>query len=359
MTKSCLQRIRVMAVVAFALLSVFLLASCRKSGGGNTGALTLNGAGATFPYPLYAKWIDEYKAVNPDLNINYQSIGSGGGIKELTAGTVDFGASDAPLSDEDQQAMPGKVLHLPMTAGAVVVAYHLPGVKQGLKLTPEVLAGIYLGTITKWSDRKITALSPGVKLPTLAIAVVHRSDGSGTSFLFTSYLAAVDRSWAKRVGAGKSVNWPAGIGGKGNEGVAGVLKQTPGSIGYVELAFAEQNGLAYAALRNSAGEFVQPSIASVQAAAAAVAEKMRTDVRVSLINAPGKQAYPISGFTYIMIYADQADARKGEALLAFLKWANTDGQQYAGALQYAPLPQAVTAMNTEALQGVTLAGKAQ
>lgn len=320
--------------------------------------IALNGAGATFPYPLYAKWIDAYKTIKSNVSINYQSIGSGGGIKELQAGTVDFGASDVPLNNDETRRMPAPVIHLPMTAGAVALAYNLPGVAKGLKLTPDVVTGMFMGDITKWNDVKITALNPGVKLPNIAVAIIHRSDGSGTTYLFTSYLAAVSKAWADKVGAGKSVNWPAGIGGKGNEGVAGVLKQSPGSLGYVELAYADQNKLAYAALQNSAGQFVLPSIDSVKAAATSVSAHIQKDVRTPLINTPGKAAYPISGFTYILIYQTQKDAQKGAALLDFLTWATRDGQQYAAPLGYAQLPDAVITANEAALKTVTIAGQA-
>jgi len=285
--------------MAAGLLGVLVLASsCGQK------AVSLNGAGATFPFPLYSKWFDEYGKSNPDVQINYQSIGSGGGIKQLREGTVDFGASDAPLSDEEVKAMPAPVVHLPMVAGAVALAYNLPDVPTGLKLSSEVVAGIFLGEIKKWNDKQIAALNPEVKLPARDITVAHRSDGSGTTYIFTHYLAAVSKTWATKVGAGKSVSWPAGIGGKGNEGVAGVLTKTPGSIGYVELAYADQNGLTVAALKNRAGAFVMPGIDSTTAAAAAAVEAMKKDVRVSIVDSSGGDAYPISGFTYILLYKD-------------------------------------------------------
>lgn len=348
------------------LLGILLLASsCAKQGTNttsngsrsSTANINLNGAGATFPFPIYSKWFDEYGKANPEVRINYQSIGSGGGIKQLQAGTVDFGASDAPLSDAEVKQMPTPVIHLPMVAGAVALAYHLPGVATGLKLSPEVLAGMFLGTITKWNDPKITALNPGMKLPALPVTIAHRSDGSGTTYIFTNYLAAVSPAWKAKVGAGKSVNWPAGIGGKGNEGVAGVLTQRPGSIGYVELAYAEQNKLPVAAVRNAAGQFAMPTIDSTTAAASGAISAMKKDVRVSIVNAPGAKAYPISGFTYILLYKEQKDATKGKALVDFLQWAITDGQQYAAPLKYAPLPAAVVAINKQALATVTRNGK--
>jgi phosphate transport system substrate-binding protein len=317
-----------------------------------TGAkITLTGAGATFPYPLYSKWIAEYATINPQININYQSIGSGGGIQQLKAGTVDFGASDAPLSDEEMKAMPASVVHIPTVAGAVAVIYNLPGLTKPVRLSADTLARIYLGEIKSWNDSRIAGLNPGVKLPKLAIAVAHRSDGSGTSYIFTHYLAAVSSSWAKKVGPGKSVDWPVGIGGKGNEGVTGIVKQTPGAVGYVELAYAEQNKLAYAQLQNLAGNFVSPNLDSTTAAAAGALSEMQKDVRVSIVNAPGEQAYPISGFTYILLYQTQ-DPKKKSALLDFLNWAIGDGQQFAGPLGYAPLPAEIVELNKQALAGI-------
>ncbi|MHB0939361.1 MAG: phosphate ABC transporter substrate-binding protein PstS [Armatimonadota bacterium] len=350
-----------MAAVMLGVL--FLVSSCGKrspatvGGQPRSGSVSLNGAGATFPYPLYSKWFDEYGKANPDVRINYQSIGSGGGIKQLQAGTVDLGASDAPLSDAEMKQMPAPVIHLPMVAGAVALAYNLPGVPTGLKLSPEVVAGMFLGDIKKWNDPKITALNRGVKLPATPVLVAHRSDGSGTSYIFTHYLAAVSPTWKTKVGAGKSVNWPAGIGGKGNEGVAGVLTQRPGSIGYVELAYADQNKLTVAALQNAAGQFVMPSIESTTAAAAGAEKAMEKDVRVSIVNAPGAKAYPISGFTYLLVYKEQTNATKGAALADFLAWAIHDGQQYAGPLKYAPLPAAVVALNEKVLTTLTNSGK--
>lgn len=338
-------------LTAAALATVLLVAACKRDG-----AVNLSGAGATFPYPLYSKWFDMYGREH-GVAINYQSIGSGGGIKQLQAGTVDFGASDAPLSDAEAKEMPGPVIHLPMVAGAVVLAYNLPGVAQGLRLDSKTIAGFFQGDITDWSDPKIAAINPGVALPKLPVVIAHRSDGSGTSYIFTSYLAAISPQWKNTVGAGKAVNWPVGIGGKGNEGVAGVLKQTPGSIGYVELAYASQNKLPMAAVKNAAGAWVEPGIASTTAAASGAAAKMRSDVRVSIVNAPGKEAYPICGFTYILLYREQSNAAKGKALVDFLNWAIHDGQREASPLLYAPLPAAVVALNDQALGTVTSAGK--
>jgi phosphate transport system substrate-binding protein len=253
--------------------------------------------------------------------------------------------------------MPGKVLHLPMVAGAVVIAYNLPGVRKGLKLSGDVVAGIFLGNIKRWNDKRIVALNPGVKLPNLPVAVVHRSDGSGTSYIFTSYLSAVSKDWASKVGAGKSVDWPAGLGGKGNDGVAGIVKQTPGGIGYVELAYAAQNKLPYAHVRNRAGKFVEPTIASTTAAAAGSVKAMRKDVRVSIVNAAGENAYPIAGFTYLLVYQNQKEADAGRALADFLRWAIHDGQKYASPLLYAPLPAEVVAIDEGRIKSIRLAGK--
>lgn len=316
------------------------------------GAVTsLSGAGATFPYPLYSKWFDVYQREHK-VAISYQAIGSGGGIRQLKSGTVDFGASDAPLSNQEAKAMPGAVLHIPTVAGAVVVAYNIPGVEKGLKLTGDVIADIFLGSIKRWDDKRIAKLNPGGKLPNLPIIVAHRSDGSGTSYIFTSYLAAVSKAWAVRVGAGKSVEWPAGIGGKGNDGVAGIVKQTPGGVGYVELAYAHQNKLPYAKVRNKAGKFIEPSIASTTAAAAGSVQAMRKEVRVSIVNAAGDNAYPIAGFTYLLVYQRPRDAEKGRAVRDFLLWAIKDGQKYAAPLLYAPLPREIVELNEDKLKSM-------
>lgn len=337
---------------------IMFLAGCAggprvaPGGEGAGGVLTLTGAGATFPYPLYSKWFAEYAKKYPQVRINYQSIGSGGGIQQLKAGTVDFGASDAPLSEEEMRQMPAPVIHIPTVAGAVAVAYNLPELKQPLRLSGEALAGIYLGEITRWNDPKLTALNPGANLPGLPIAVVHRSDGSGTTYIFTHYLAAVSKRWAGRAGAGKAVDWPAGIGGKGNEGVTGVVKQTPGAIGYLELAYAVQNRLAYAQLRNQAGRFKAPDINTTTAAATGAVAQMQQDIRVSIVNAPGQDAYPIAGFTYLLVYQQQRDKAKGMALAQFLDWAIHAGQQFAAPLYYAPLPAEVVTLNEAALKAV-------
>jgi phosphate transport system substrate-binding protein len=303
----------------------------------------LTGAGATFPYPLYSKWFDAY-ATRTGVKINYQSIGSGGGIRQLSEQTVDFGASDAPMSDEEMaQAKGGPVQHIPTVLGAVCITYNLPEVKQTLNLSGDLVADIFLGKVTKWSDSRIAALNKGVALPNRDIVVVHRSDGSGTSYIFTDYLSAVSPTWKGSPGKGKDVSWPVGLGAKGNEGVTGQVKQTPGAVGYVELAYARQNKLPTAGIRNAAGQFVQPSIEAVTAAAAGVAQKLppTSDYRVSIVNAPGAQAYPISSFTWILVYKTQPNADKGKKLLDFIHWALHDGEPMAASLDYAPLPAAL------------------
>ncbi len=316
-------------------------------------SLLINGAGATFPFPLYSKWFSEYNKLHADQKFNYQSIGSGGGIKQITEKTVDFGASDAPMSDDDLKKAPG-VVHMPTVLGAVAVVYN--GAPAGVKLSADVVADIFQGKITKWNDPKLAAANPGVKLPDVAITVAHRSDGSGTTAVFTDYLAKVSPSWKTTVGAGKSVKWPVGLGGKGNEGVTGTVKSTPGAIGYVELAYAKQNKLTMAAIKNSDGNFVLPSIESTSEAAAAVV--MPADFRVSITDAKGKDAYPISSFTYILVYKEQTDAAKGKALVNFLWWATHDGQKLAGPLDYAPLPKAVVTKVEAELKSLTVQGKA-
>ncbi len=315
-------------------------------------ATLINGAGATFPYPLYSKWFSEYAKIDPSVKFNYQSIGSGGGIKQISAQTVDFGASDKPLSDEELRSAPGKLLHIPTVMGAVVVTYNLPGVGKGLKLTPEALSGIYLGKITKWNDPVIVAANKGVALPASPIIVVHRSDGSGTTSIFTHYLSSVSPEWEKKVGTGTSVRWPAGLGGKGNEGVAGQVKTTRFSIGYVELAYAFENKLPVAFLKNRDGQFVEPSIASTSAAAAGAARHMPADYRISLVNQPGKNAYPIAGFTYLLVYQNQKNPVNGKKLVEFLNWDLKAGQKMAPALLYAPLPANVAKMVEKTVKGI-------
>jgi phosphate transport system substrate-binding protein len=319
--------------------------------------LMINGAGATFPYPLYSKWFYEYSNANPGVKFNYQSIGSGGGIKQITAGTVNFGATDAPMTDEELKKTPGPIIHIPTALGAVVPVYNLDGAAEGLKLTPDVLAGIYLGKITRWNDPKIAELNKTVTMPNADIVVAHRSDGSGTTDIFTNYLTTVNTEWRAKVGRGKAVNWPIGIGGKGNEGVAGVVKQTPGAIGYVELAYAKQNRMKVASLRNREGHFVTPTLEATSAAAAGVAKSMPADFRVSLVDAPGKESWPISGLTWILVYKDQKDEARGKAMVQFLKWAIRDGQKMEAALDYAALPIAVVEKVDQALKRISFKGK--
>ncbi|MEP7014199.1 MAG: phosphate ABC transporter substrate-binding protein PstS [Verrucomicrobiota bacterium] len=297
--------------------------------------LMINGAGATFPYPIYSKWFDEYAKVDPSVRFNYQSIGSGGGQKQIMAQTVDFGASDGPMSDDNLSKAPGKILHIPTVAGAVVITYNLEG-NPALKLDGETVAGIFLGKIKKWNDPKIAALNEGTKLPDQEIIVVHRSDGSGTTFIFTDYLSKVSAEWKEKAGNNTSVNWPAGIGGKGNEGVAGQVKQTPGALGYVELIYAIQNKMSYADVKNAGGEFVKPTLESVTAALATA--NVPDDFRFSMTNAPGKDAYPIAGATWLLVYEQQKDAAKGKKLVEFLKWSLTKGEAMAKELDYASLP---------------------
>jgi phosphate transport system substrate-binding protein len=300
--------------------------------------MLINGAGATFPYPIYSKWFDEYVKVDPSVRFNYQSIGSGGGQKQILAQTVDFGASDGPMSDENLAKAPGKILHIPTVAGAVVLTYNLSG-NPSLKLDGDTIAGIFLGQIKKWNDTKLAALNSGAKLPDQDIVVVHRSDGSGTTFIFTDYLSKVSSEWKQKAGNNTSVNWPTGIGGKGNEGVSGQVKQTPGAIGYVELIYATQNKMPYAEVKNSAGEFVKPSLESITSALAAA--DIPDDFRFSMTNAPGKDAYPICGATWLLVYEQQKDAAKGKKLVEFLKWSLKDGEKMAKDLDYAPLPDTV------------------
>jgi phosphate transport system substrate-binding protein len=335
------------AAAATALFALACGGGDQPGGGGSSGraaaatsGVDLTGAGATFPYPVYSKWFSDY-ARETGVRINYQSIGSGGGIRQLSEGTVDFGATDSPMSDEEMaRAKGGPVVHVPTVLGAVVISYNLPRIKQPLRLTGDVIADIYLGKITKWNDPRIAALNPGVQLPPDDIIVVHRSDGSGTTYVFTDYLAAVSPAWASGPGRGKEVQWPVGLGAKGNEGVAGQVKQTPATVGYVELAYARQNRLPYAAVRNASGNFVLPSVESVSAAASGALAKLppTTDYRVSIVNPPGDQAYPISSFTWILLYRNQPNPEKGKKLIDFLRWALTEGDSSAAALDYAPLP---------------------
>lgn len=325
----------------------------QASGGG----IDLTGAGATFPQPLYSKWVQVY-AAKTNQRINYQSLGSGAGVKQLSEGTVDFGASDGPMTDaEIASAKGGPVIHIPTTLGAVVITYNVPGLTQPLRMTPDVVADVFLRRITKWNDARVAAANPGVTLPARDILVTHRSDGSGTTFVFTDYLATVSPAWAAGPGRGKTVSWPEGtLGGKGNEGVAAQVKQTEGGVGYVELAYAMQNRMPVAVLRNASGAFVAPTIGSITAAAAGVADTLSesSDFRISIVNAPGANAYPISSFTWILLYQRQTDAAKGRKLVDFLKWAVTDGQQHSAALHYAPLPDRLVAGVQKKLEMVTI-----
>lgn len=314
--------------------------------------LQITGAGATFPYPIYSKWFDEYHNAHPDIEINYQSIGSGGGIQQLKSRTVDFGASDMPLNDEKLKDFPFKISHFPTVMGAVVPMYNIPDVSAELKFTPEALAGIYLGKITKWNDAALTKENPGVKLPAEDIVVVHRADGSGTTFVWTDYLSKVSPVWKSKVGSNTSVNWPVGLGGKGNEGVAGTVKNTPNSIGYVELIYALQNKMAYGLVKNAAGHYIKADLAGVTAAASGFAAEMQKDVRVSITNAPGKTAYPICSFTYLLIPDKIDDAAKRTAIKDFLKWMMTSGQNDAENLAYARLPKAVVNLEMKQLSGI-------
>ncbi len=323
------------------MMGIFATASL--AGITNAQSVDLNGAGATFPYPIYSKWFSDY-ATKTGVKINYQSIGSGGGIRQLSEGTVDFGASDGPMTDEEMaKAKGGAILHIPTVLGAVVISYNLPGVNKPLNLSGDLISDIFQGTITKWNDPRIAKENAGVKLPDQNILVIHRSDGSGTTYIFTDYLSAVSPSWKSGPGRGKDVKWPTGLGAKGNEGVAGQVKQMAGSIGYVELAYARQNKLAYANVRNADGAYVAPTIASVTAAAAGAVSKLpkTTDYRISIVNAAGKGSYPISSFTWILVYEKQQNAAKGKKLVDFLKWALTDGEKSAESLDYAPLPKSM------------------
>lgn len=333
-------------IAAFAAVCLMATASL-------AGAETLiNGAGATFPYPLYSKWFSEYAKIDKSVKFNYQSIGSGGGVKQITAQTVDFGASDAFLSDKELAAAPGKLLHIPTVMGSVVVTYNLPGVPKGLKLKVEDVADIFLGKITKWNDPRIADDNKGVNLPNAPIIVVHRSDGSGTTSIFTDFLSGVSNEWQTRVGQGKSVKWPVGLGGKGNEGVAGQVKTTRNSIGYVELAYAFENKLPFATLKNKSGNWVEPSIQTTSAAAAGAIKNMPADYRISLVNQPGKDAYPIVGFTWLLVYQDQKDKVKGKKLVEFLNWSLHKGEKMAAPMLYAPLPANVVKMVEKTIKSI-------
>ncbi|MGA3292388.1 MAG: phosphate ABC transporter substrate-binding protein PstS [Candidatus Acidiferrales bacterium] len=330
------------------VLAAFLLAAFAFTAQAQS-TVMLNAAGATFPYPIYSKWFDVYHTAHPNLQINYQSIGSGGGIRQLLAGTVDFGASDGPMSDDQLAQAKFKILHFPTVLGAVVPTYNIPGVSGELNFTQKAIAGIYLGTITKWSDPEIASANKGVNLPNADIVVVHRSDGSGTSYIFTDFLSKASDEWKSKVGKGTSVNWPVGLGGKGNEGVSGLVKQTPGSIGYIELIYAVQNNIPYGKVQNAAGKFVKADLAGVTAAAAGAAKEIPDDFRVSIANAPGATSYPISSFTWLLIPAQIQDAAKRDAIKGFLKWMLADGQNYNEGLSYARLPKSVITKETKAI----------
>jgi phosphate transport system substrate-binding protein len=314
--------------------------------------IQITGAGATFPYPIYSKWFSEYNKLHPEVQINYQSIGSGGGIRQLTSQTVFFGATDGPMTDEQLQAAPDRVLHVPTVLGAVVPIYNLPEAAAELRFSGPVLADIFLGKITKWNHPAIAQDNPGVKLPDQEITVVHRSDGSGTSYIWCDFLAKVSPEYKKKVGVATSVSWPAGVGGKGNEGVAGLVKQTPGSIGYVELIYALQNKIAHGAVRNMEGEFVKASSASVTAAAAAAAKLMPSDFRVSITNPPGKDAYPVASFTWLLFYQNPKDKQKSRVMVDFMRWALTDGQGIADAMGCARLPESIARMAIDSLKRI-------
>lgn len=320
------------------------------------GAVQLTGAGATFPYPIYSKWFDEFHKKNGSVQVNYQSIGSGGGIRQITEGTVDFGASDGPMNDEQLKAYQDKhkfpVLHFPTVLGADVPTYNIPGVSAELNFTPDALAGIFLGRISKWNDPAIANANKGVNLPASDILVVHRSDGSGTTYIWTDYLSKISGEWKDKVGKGSSVNWPVGLGGKGNEGVSGLIKQTPYSMGYVELIYAIQNKMPYGKVKNSSGDFIKADLASVSAAAAGAIKTMPDDFRVSITNAPGKTAYPISSFTWLLIPSKFSDAKKRDTLKEFVQWMLADGQNYAESLAYAKLPPEVIAKEAKALNKI-------
>ena len=347
-------------VACFTALALVLFSvACNGGGSGSgNGSVSLQGAGATFPNPLYQKWLSEYGKAHGNVKIDYQSIGSGGGIKQLKEQTVDFGASDAPMKDEDLKSAPGEILHIPTVLGAVIITYNLEGLNAPLKFSPDVLADIFLGKIKKWNDPKIAADNAGVALPSNDITVVTRSDGSGTSAVFTDYLSKVSPEWKEKVGSGTSLNWPVGISGKGNEGVTGQVKKTPNTIGYVELAYAVQNKLPVAQIKNSAGSFIEPSIDAVTAAASASAANTPEDLRVSITNAAGPQAYPISSYTYILVYKNQKDATKGKALVDFLWWGIHDGEAFAKELQYAPLPADIVKRAETKINSVTAGGTA-
>jgi phosphate transport system substrate-binding protein len=354
----------VRATLALLIVSCLALAAACSGqpggagpGGASGGATRLQGAGATFPNPLYQKWVSEYGKAHPEVKIDYQSIGSGGGIKQIKEQTVDFGASDAPMKDEDLKSAPGELLHVPTVLGAVVITYNLQGVAQPLRFSSDVIADIFLGKLKHWDDPRIKADNSGAALPAADIIVVHRSEASGTSAVFTDYLSKVSPEWKEKVGAGVALNWPAGQGGKGNEGVTGMIKQQPNTIGYVELAYAVQNKLPAALVKNASGNFVEPSLEAVTAAASESLASTPEDLRVSITNAGGASVYPVSSYTYILAYKDQKDAAKGKALVDFLWWAIHDGEGFAKDLQYAPLPAEIVKRAEAKINSITSGGK--
>jgi len=343
-----------MKAIRFLIASAFGAILALPAATAQAQTVQINGAGATFPYPIYSKWFSEYNKLHPDIEINYQSIGSGGGIRQLTNQTVFFGATDGPMTSDQQFAAPGPILHLPTVLGAVVPIYNIPGVDTQLKFSGKVLADVIMGKVTKWNDAAIAGLNPGVKLPATDITVAHRSDGSGTTYIFVDYLSKVSPDFKKTVGVATSVNWPVGVGGKGNEGVAGLVKQTPGSIGYVELVYATQNKIDYGSVQNLNGEFVSATLEGVTAAASAAAMAMPKDFRVSITNAPGAGVYPISSFTWILLYEHPGDKKRSKIMVDFMKWALTEGQKYATDLGYAPLPAQVVTLEMEALKRISI-----
>jgi len=350
--KNSITRIAVSAVLVAAGMCAFVQSPSAAPAPAPAPALLVNGAGATFPYPIYSKWFDEYHKLHPEIEFNYQSIGSGGGIRQVLAGTVDFGATDGPMKDEQLAKAKSKILHFPTVMGAVVPTYNIPGVNQELNFTPEALAGIYLGKITKWNDPAIAGPNKGVNLPDTDIVVVHRSDGSGTTYIFVDFLSKVSEEWHTKVGKDTSVNWPVGLGGKGNEGVAGLVKQQEGAIGYVELIYAIQNNMPYGKVKNAAGNFVKADLAGVTAAAAGAAKSMPEDFRVSITNGPGKATYPISSFTWLLVPSKIDDPAKKKAIVDFLHWMLKDGQGMVESLNYAKLPKEVVSKESKAISQV-------
>ena len=355
--QSYLQKTTIALVLA-GLMAITFSGCNDNAGGGDSGApVQLNGAGATFPNPLYQKWFSEYNKANPNARFDYQSKGSGFGIQQIKAKTVDFAGSDAPMKDEDLKAASGPILHIPTVLGGVAVTYNAPDITGDLKLTPDALAGIYLGKIKKWNDPAIASANAGMTLPAKDITVVHRSDGSGTSFIFTDYLSKANPEWKEKVGANASVSWPAGNGANGSEGVIGMVKQTPYSIGYADVIYAVQQNLPVASIKNAAGDFVKPTLDSVTAAAAGSASSMPDDLRVSITNSPGGGAYPISSYTYLLVYQDQPDQAKGKALVKFLWWAIHDGEGFAKEKVYSPLPSEVVTKAEQKIKAITFQGK--